>query len=85
MEKDWQRKKYKELRFEYYVAGRNLWFSDMMSVGAVLLGYSVEFHFKQALIEHDTKFEKDRRVSSLHNLPALNVHNMMVHYHVLLL
>ncbi len=39
-----------ELRFEYYTAGRMLWFNDTMSTGAMLLGYAVELSLKQALV-----------------------------------
>ncbi len=71
MEKEWQRRKFKELRFEFYVSGRNLWFSDTMSIAAMLLGHSVELHLKQALIEHDSALSKDKEVKGRHNLPTL--------------
>lgn len=71
MEKEWQRRKFKELRFEFYVSGRNLWFSDTMSIAAMLLGHSVELHLKQALIEHVPALSKNKEVKSRHNLPTL--------------
>ncbi|MGI0133793.1 MAG: hypothetical protein ACREBW_02390 [Candidatus Micrarchaeaceae archaeon] len=50
MDDDFQRRKFTELRFEYYVSGRTLWFSDTMNIGAMLLGYAVELSLKYALI-----------------------------------
>ncbi len=50
MDVAFQRKKFTELRFEYYVSGRMLWFSDTMSIAAMLLGYAVELSLKYALI-----------------------------------
>ncbi len=50
-DKDYHRKRFTKLRFEYYVSGRTLWFSDTMSIGALLLGYAVEAHLKHALGE----------------------------------
>ena len=67
----WQRMKFKELRFEYYVSGRMMWFSDTMSIASMLLGHSVELHIKQALIEHDSKLSEDRKVARGHNLKSL--------------
>jgi hypothetical protein len=50
VDKAFQRRKFTELRFEYYVSGRFLWFSDTMSTGAMLLGYAVELSLKYALV-----------------------------------
>lgn len=50
MDAAFQRKKFTELRFEYYVSGRMLWFSDTMSIAGMLLGYAVELSLKYALI-----------------------------------
>jgi len=50
MDEAFQRRKFTELRFEYYVSGRLLWFNDTMNIGAMLLGYSVELSLKYALI-----------------------------------
>lgn len=71
MDKAWQRRKFKELRFEFYVSGRNLWFSDTMNIAAMLLGHSVELHLKQALMEHDPALATNREVRSRHDLPKL--------------
>lgn len=51
MDDTFQRQKFTELRFEYYVSGRTLWFSDTMNIGAMLLGYAVELSLKYALIQ----------------------------------
>jgi hypothetical protein len=50
MDAAFQRKKFTELRFEYYVSGRMLWFNDTMSIAGMLLGYAVELSLKYALI-----------------------------------
>jgi hypothetical protein len=50
MEAVFQRKKFTELRFEYYVSGRMLWFNDTMNIAGMLLGYAVELSLKYALI-----------------------------------
>ncbi len=50
MDATFQRKKFTELRFEYYVSGRMLWFNDTMSIAGMLLGYAVELSLKYALI-----------------------------------
>lgn len=50
MDEEFQRRKFTELRFEYYVSGRLLWFNDTMNIGTMLLGYSVELSLKYALI-----------------------------------
>jgi len=71
MEKDWQRRKFKELRFEFYVSGRTLWFSDTMSIAAMLLGHSVELHLKQALIEHDVTLAEHKEIKRRHDLTKL--------------
>lgn len=50
MKFDYQQQKFRELRFEYYSAGRTLWFSDTMNIAGMLLGYAVELSLKQILI-----------------------------------
>ncbi len=50
MDETFQRRKFTELRFEYYVSGRILWFNDTMSIAGMLLGYAVELSLKYALI-----------------------------------
>ena len=42
--RDWTKQ-----RYEYYVAGRTLWFNNQMEMGAMMLAYSVEAHMKQVL------------------------------------
>ena len=59
MEALFRRSKFKELRFQYYTAGRMLWFNDSMETGALLLGYAVESHLKHALSELKTDAPKD--------------------------
>ena len=50
MDAAFQRRKFTELRFEYYVSGRLLWFNDTMSIASMLLGYAIELSLKYALI-----------------------------------
>jgi len=54
VDREFQRKRFTELRFEYYTAGRMLWFNDTISIAAMLLGYAVEPSLKQALIAAGT-------------------------------
>lgn len=61
-----QKRKFTELRLEYYSAGRALWFSDSMSIGGMLLGYAVELSLKYALI-----------AVGLTNLRLLRSHQML--------
>lgn len=37
------------LRYDYYVAGRTLWFSNQLQTGALMLGYAIEAHLKHVL------------------------------------
>jgi hypothetical protein len=50
MDRKYQMSKFCELRFEYYSAGRTLWFTDNMETAAILLGYAVELSLKQILV-----------------------------------
>lgn len=66
MDTVFQKSKFTELRFEYYSTGRALWFSDAMSVGAMLLGYAVELTLKYSLI-----------AAGCENKQLLNSHKMV--------
>jgi len=44
-----QIKEWAKQRYKYYVAGRTLWFSNQMEMGAMILAYSIEAHMKQVL------------------------------------
>jgi hypothetical protein len=59
MEASFRRIKFTELRFQYYTAGRMLWFNDSMETGALLLGYAVESHLKHGLCELKADAPKD--------------------------
>jgi hypothetical protein len=50
MDPAFQRRKFTELRLEYYVSGRMLWFNDTSSMAGMLLGYAVELSLKYILI-----------------------------------
>lgn len=72
MNKEFQRKKFTELRLEYYVSGRTLWFSDTMTMGALLLGYAIEMHLKHAIAENEIHTPK--KLLYKHDIPALYEH-----------
>ena len=63
MDAAYQRMKFTELRFEYYVSGRVLWFNDTMSIAAMLLGYAVELSLKYILI---VTGELDKKLRNKH-------------------
>jgi hypothetical protein len=59
------------LRFDYYLAGRTLLFTNQMQSGVLMLGYAIEAHFKH-LISSDRTIE--RKYSSGHDFSgAFNV------------
>lgn len=60
----WQRSKFTELRYEYYAAGRSLWFTDQPTMGAMFLGYAIECSLKLALLMAG---EADKRVLNSHS------------------
>lgn len=72
MERKWQLEKFTELRFEYYSAGRTLWFSDNMETGAILLGYAVELSLKQVLVASGN--DGNKRLMEKHTIAALYKH-----------
>lgn len=69
MDRQFQKRKFTELRLEYYAAGRMLWFNDTMSIAAMLLGYAVELSLKQALVVAGAS-DKDKILYS-HVIPDL--------------
>jgi hypothetical protein len=60
MDIKYQRRKFTELRFEYYTSGRTLWFSDTMSIAGMLLGHSIELTLKHILIEKNSLGPADK-------------------------
>lgn len=69
MERKYQLRKFTELRFEYYSAGRTLWFTDNMETAAILLGYAVELSLKQILVASGN--DKDRGLMHSHSVVKL--------------
>lgn len=70
MDRKYQMTKFCELRFEYYSAGRTLWFTDNMETAAILLGYAVELSLKQILVAsgNDKSLMKSHDVVSLYSM-----------------
>ena len=69
MDREYQLSKFTELRFEYYSAGRTLWFNDNMETAAILLGSAAELSLKQILVASGN--DKESRLMSTHNVLAL--------------
>lgn len=69
MDRKYQLAKFTELRFEYYSAGRTLWFTDNMETAAILLGYAVELTLKQILAASGN----DQSLMHSHNVVSLYV------------
>lgn len=67
MDRKYQMTKFCELRFEYYSAGRTLWFTDNMETAAILLGYAVELTLKQILVASGN----DKSLMNSHNVVSL--------------
>ena len=67
MDRKYQMKKFCELRFEYYSAGRTIWFTDNMETAAILLGYAVELTLKQILVASGN----DKSLMNSHNVTSL--------------
>ena len=69
MDREYQLRKFTELRFEYYSAGRTLWFNDNMETAAILLGYAVELCLKQILVASGN--DGDKKLMNSHNVLKL--------------
>ena len=69
MDREYQLRKFTELRFEYYSAGRTLWFNDNMETAAILLGYAVELSLKQILVVTDN--DKNKKLMNSHDVLVL--------------
>lgn len=67
MDRKYQMTKFCELRFEYYSAGRTLWFTDNLETAAILLGYAVELTLKQILVASGN----DKSLMNSHNVVSL--------------
>lgn len=65
MDNEFQRRKFTELRLEYYTSGRTLWFSDTMSIAGMLLGHSIELTLKHMLIEKNSLGATDKKSHQL--------------------
>jgi hypothetical protein len=60
---------YSLIRFEYYVAGRHLFFNCHTKAAKIMLGYAVECQIKMALL---LKGSKNRKLLHRHDIPALH-------------
>lgn len=69
MDREYQLRKFTELRLEYYSAGRTIWFNDNMETAAILLGYAVELTLKQILVASGN--DGDEKLMNSHNILAL--------------
>lgn len=69
MDREYQLRKFTELRLEYYSGGRTLWFNDNMETAAILLGYAVELSLKQILVASGN--DVDEKLMNTHNVVAL--------------
>jgi hypothetical protein len=56
------------LRYDYYTAGRTLWFSSQMQPGALMFGYAIEAHLKHLLSQRNSISQK---LLHSHDLPLL--------------
>jgi len=55
-------------RYEYYVAGRTLWFCNRMQTGALMLAYSIEAHIKHILSRQE---KCPQKLLYSHDIPKL--------------
>ena len=55
-------------RYEYYVAGRTLWFNNQMQTGALMFAYAIEAHIKHLLSNHRNC---PRKLLYSHDIPIL--------------
>ena len=71
--RDNRRQDYLRLRFEYYACGRLSLLEGSFDAAAVLLAYSLEYHFKAAMSEVENSWTTDKRrlVEKSHNLKGL--------------
>lgn len=68
MDPAFQLHKFTELRFEYYVSGRMLWFNDTPAVAGMLLGYAVELSLKHALIAGGVRDQRLLKSHKIHKI-----------------
>jgi hypothetical protein len=60
-------------RYDYYLAGRTLWFSNQMAASAIMLAYAIEAHIKHNMNAHRSKFSGNlfSKLINKHDLPML--------------
>ena len=60
-------------RYDYYLAGRTLWFSNQMTTSAIMLAYAIEAHIKHNMNAHRSKFPQKlfNDLILKHDLPKL--------------
>ncbi len=65
-------KAWTQQRYEYYLAGRTLWFHNQMQPGALMLAYAVEAHLKHSMNVHSSLFSpKLKKLIYKHDIPTL--------------
>jgi len=65
-----QNEGFTKLRYDYYTAGRLAWFSDNMSMGGLLFGYTIELTLKQGMIVCG-KIPLNSKIFYSHDIPEL--------------
>lgn len=84
------RRSWTQIRFEYYVAARTLWFKDCYSMGALNFGYAAEVSLKHLLAEFGHKRSADMNSHNVVHLvgvcrdfsllPNLKASDDLLHY-----
>lgn len=66
-------KAWTQQRYEYYLAGRTLWFHDQLQPGALMLAYAVEAHLKHNINVHRSLFPQKllKELVYKHAIPTL--------------
>lgn len=62
-------KAWTQQRYEYYLAGRTLWFHNQTQPGALMLAYAVEAHLKHSMNVHRSLFPL--KLIYKHDIPTL--------------
>lgn len=66
-------KEWTQQRYEYYLAGRTLWFHNQSQPGAIMLGYAVEAHLKHCMNVRKSSFPPKLFTTLIykHDIPTL--------------
>jgi hypothetical protein len=62
-------KAWTQQRYEYYLAGRTLWFHNQLQPGALMLAYAIEAHLKHSMNVHKSLFPP--KLFYKHDIPTL--------------